>query len=179
MILVWKIASLRIIVAITACTRKKSNEWIEHSNLFQICWHWCELQAVPDNCDRLWCNQRRAALQVDHFPAYFFFFRILLEQNQGRDFPDLCLPHNVCDRWRCNQRMEGRKGMTLQVDEKGRRGEGYCLITQSQATTLGWYFIETMKMSNCQKDLLDGVCFPLCAMCLFGSSAGHSLKCLI
>ena len=61
---------------------------------------------------------------MDHFPVNFFF-RILLEQNQGRFFPDFRLPHNVCDRWRCNQpAMEGRKGMTLQVDEKGRRGEG-------------------------------------------------------
>ena len=85
------------------------------------------------------------------FLHIIFVFQILLEQNQGRDFPDFRLPHNVCDRWRCNQRMEGRKGMTLQLDEKGRRGEGYCLITQSQATTLGWYFMETMNLSNCQK----------------------------
>ena len=178
-ILVWKIASLRIIVIITVCTRKKSNEWIEHSNLFQICWHWCELLAVPDNCGAT--NEGRL-FRWTIFLHIIFFSQILLEQNQGRDFPDFRLPHNVCDRWRCNQPMEGRKGMTLQVDEKGkggRRGEGYCLITQSQATTLGWYFIEAMKMSNCQKYLIDGVCFPLCAMCLFGSSAGHRLKCLI
>ena len=150
MILVWKTASLRIIVTIAACTRKKSNEWIEHSNLFQICWHWCELLAVPDNCDCLWCNQLRAAFQVDHFSVYNFFFRILLEQNQGRFFfrifvyPTMFVTvGGAANQW--------RKGMTLQVDEKGGRGEGYCLITQSQATTLGWYFIEMIKMSNCQK----------------------------
>ena len=71
----------------------------------------------------------------------------------------------------------GKEGDDSSGGREGEKGEGYCLITQSQATTLGWYFIETMKMSNCQKDLIDGV--PSCAMCLFGSSAGHSLKCLI
>ena len=79
--LVWKIASLRIIV-----TRKESHDWIEHSNLFQICWHWCELQAVPDNCDRLWCNHRRAALQVDHFPVYYFFLPNFAWANLGMGF---------------------------------------------------------------------------------------------
>ena len=77
--------------------------------------------------------------------------------------------------------MEGRKGMTLQVDEKGRRGEkggGLPLnysISGDHPGLILYRDDEDVKLSK----KICSMVFPLCAMCLFGSSAGHSLKCLI
>ena len=63
------------------------------------------------------------------FLHIIFFSQILLEQNQGRDFPDFRLPHNVCDRWRCNQPMEG-EGDDSSVGREGEK-EGGLLLNYS------------------------------------------------
>ena len=71
----------------------------------------------------------------------------------------------------------GKEGDDSLGGREGEKGGGLLLNYSISGDHPGLILYRDDEDVKLSKDLLDGI--PSCAMCRFGSSAGHSLKCLI
>ena len=83
-------------------------------------------------------------------------------------FPDFRLPHNVCDRWRCNQpTTAGKEGDDSSVGREGEEGGGLLLNYSISGDHPGLILYRDDESVKLSKKICSMVFVFHCVLCVF------------